>query len=65
VTLADLRDLERELGDPRQLTGGGLDANRGQLVAKRARVDLGAVAGDHAGALEALDPLGDVPAIRI
>ena len=56
----DLGDLRRQLGDLRQLTDGGLDADdRGQLVAERARVDLGAVAGDHPGLLEAPDALGD------
>ena len=32
--------------------------DRGELVAERTRVELRAVAGDHAGALEALDALG-------
>src|SRR5204863_7560238 len=60
MALADLGDLERKLGDPRELTRGRLDANdRGQLVTERARVELGAVAGDDARLLEALDPLGD------
>ena len=60
MAFADLRDLQRELGNPRQLAGGGLDAHdRGQLVAERARIDLGPVAGDHPGPLETLNPLGD------
>src|SRR5579862_7653915 len=59
-TLGDLRDLGGQLGDPRQLAGGRLDADdRLELVAERSRVDLGSVAGDDAVALEPLDALGD------
>ena len=60
VALADLLDLGGEFGDSGQLAWGGLDADdRRQLVAEGARVDLGAIAGDDAGALETLDTLGD------
>ena len=60
MTLADFGDRGRELGDARQLSRSGLDPDdRGQLVAEHARVDLGAVAGDHARPLEPLDALRD------
>jgi hypothetical protein len=55
MALGHLGDLGSELGDPLQLPGRRLDADdRGQLVPERAGIDLGAVAGDHARALEAL-----------
>src|SRR5262249_10609440 len=60
MALAHLRNLERKFRNPRQLARGGLDPDdRHQLVAEGTRIDLGSVAGDHAGALEALNALGD------
>src|SRR5438045_1548547 len=60
VALADLGDLGRELGDLREPSGRRADAHDGgQRVAERARVDLGAIAGDHALALEALHARGN------
>src|SRR6266508_3535624 len=48
-----------ELGDPRQLAGGGLDPDdRGQLVAEPTQIELGEVAGDDARQLHALDAAG-------
>src|SRR5207247_6347464 len=59
MALAYLRDFQRQLRDPRQLALGGLGPdNRCQLVAKGARIDFGAVTGDHARTLEALHTLG-------
>jgi hypothetical protein len=59
VALAHLANFLRELRNPRQLTWGGLDAHDcRQLVAEGAGIDLGAVAGDHTGSLETLNPLG-------
>ena len=46
-------------GDLSQLTGGGADPHdRGEGISERSRIDLGAVAGDDPGLLEAPDTLG-------
>ena len=59
MAFAHLRCFHCELRDPRQLAWGGLDPDdRGQLIAEGAGINLGAVACDHAGPLEALDALG-------
>src|SRR5262245_29354963 len=58
MALADLCNLGGELRDAGQLPRGRLDPHdRGQLVAEPSRVDLGAVAGDHAGPFETLHAL--------
>jgi hypothetical protein len=60
VALADLIHPTGQLGDPGQLARGGPDPDeRGDRQAERGRVDLQAVAGDDAGPLQALDPLGN------
>jgi hypothetical protein len=69
IALAELVHPAGQLGDPGQLARGGPDPDeRGDRQAERGRVDLRAVAGDDAGALQALDPLGnrraDIPTRR-
>jgi hypothetical protein len=60
VTLADLGHLGRERCDLREPSRSRPDAHDGgQLVAERARVDLGALARDHLLALEALHASSD------
>ena len=59
MTLPDFGDLHSELGNPRQLPGGRLDPDDcGELVAERARIDLGPVAGDDARPLQPLHAFG-------
>src|SRR6266487_5281138 len=59
MAFGDLTNLERELGNPRELTWSRLDADdRRQLVAQGTGVDLGAVPDDDSGPLKALDAFG-------
>jgi hypothetical protein len=59
VALGDLGDLGRQLGDPAQLTGTRPDPHVGRhRVAERRRLQLDAVARDHARSLEPLHSLG-------
>ena len=59
MALDDLGRLPREVGDGAQLARRGPDADEhAEAVAEPARVDLGAVAGDHAVLLEAPQALG-------
>ncbi len=60
VALPHLRRLARDLGNPLELARRRPDPNdRRHREAERRRIDLGAVARDHARALEPLDALGD------
>ena len=60
VALADLRGTGGQLGDPGQLARAGPDPDPGgQRQAERGRVDVEAVAADHAGLLQPGDPLPD------
>ena len=59
VALDHLRSTPGDVGDLVQLTRRRAHADNGaQPVAERGRVELGAVAPDHAVALESLQPLG-------
>jgi hypothetical protein len=60
VALADLVNPAGQLGDPGQLARRGPDPDeRGDRQAERGRIDLQAVAGDHAGPFQALNSLGN------
>ena len=60
VALDDLRRVAGDVGDLAQLARGRADADDdAERVAERARVDLGAVAADHAVLLEPREPVGD------
>ena len=59
VALGHLGRLAGDLGDALQLSGRGADADDGRdREAECARIELGAVAGNDARALQALDALG-------
>ena len=60
MALGHLGRLPGERGDLGDHPGGRADAqDHAQLVAERARVDVGVVAADHAGLLQAREPLAD------